>query len=173
MLLKTGLKKYKCNVGTNSMFFPVGEYLLTVTGRMYSPQKRTIKHRSLGLPVIKWLDFPTMHFYKYEFNKMYESNKFYYSCLLEEGDELKIFYSHNTCRIGGLVCLGSATGDGYLCKNDLDMDEFISLFWQTEFSGLIYGNLFTNFLKIMPILWRNEGKFLENSGFNFYDIENG
>ena len=58
MLLKTGLKKYKCNVGTNSMFFPVGEYLLTVTGRMYSPQKRTIKHRSLGLPVIKWLDFP-------------------------------------------------------------------------------------------------------------------
>ena len=167
MILKSGSRKYKCILDEYNVFNLLkGSCELAVSYRKYSPQSRTIKavngKASNGDPLDKfYLNFPILHFYKYEFNNIkskyaeWQPNKFYYSCLLEEGDKLKIFNSENIRLINGGVCLGSATDDCFFSSKDVEMDEFISLFWQSRFTYFwtINGNYnAVAFNKILPVL---------------------
>ena len=146
MILKTGNKSYQIMSSGHSI--PHGNYTLQIEGRMYSPQKRTIKIKNWEFSY--YLDFPVLHFYKYELQGV--ETYYIYSCLAECIDgKIGILDSHNSYSKGGFICLGLATNDCYLCKNDLDMDEFVSLFWQTRFSTT--PTKIIDFDKILPTLW--------------------
>ena len=151
MLLKTGEKNYHIfSAKYNNLGIIPGEYDLFVVGKIYSPQKRTIKYYTGGLCVRAYLDFPVLHFYKYKIEG--KKTYYFYSCLAEDG---KVINTSNIDYNSGIVCLGD---EDYTVKN-LDMGEFISLFWQSRFTYFeIKNNVpeLSDFNKILPTVWDDQ-----------------
>ena len=158
MILKTGNKSCQLLAFGRSIFLN-GIYTLQIEGRMYSPQKRTIKIKDWEFSY--YLDFPVLHFYKYKLQGV--DTYYIYSCLAERIDgSIGIFNSHNSYSNGGFICLGSATDNGFICQNNLDMDEFVSLFWQTRFSTT--PTKIIDFYKFLPTLWDDKELVSEKGG---------
>lgn len=145
---------------------------LIIEGEEYSEQARTLSfHNSRTNEKTKrFIKFPMTHFCKYSFGDYY----FYSLTGWQNG---KPIYLHlpDVSNIMGMVGLGEHTGGNYVTNINLELDEFINLFWFSSFNSkaiemfnlnniIEHGNALV--LKL-PHLWSKEIPF----GFELWQKE--